>query len=282
MGCVFAIEEFATFDGPGIRTTVFLKGCPLSCSWCHNPEGQNPDPEYVRSPNGCTHCGACVRAGETDASGRHRLTADSVSACPQNLVRLCGIEYTADELADKLLKNAEILAQNGGGVTFSGGEPLYNGKFLAEVMRRLQGRVHMAVQTSGFAAAECFKEILALTDYVLYDLKVMDRAESIRYCGVDNTPILRNYRTLCASGKPFVTRVPLIPGVTDTESNLSAIAAFMRDNGVTYVETLPYNQMAGSKYPMVMRAYAPDFDVTRPLNDGEAIFKTRGIRCKSM
>lgn len=282
MSSVFAIEEFATFDGPGIRMTVFFKGCPLSCSWCHNPEGQNPKPEYVRSPNGCTGCGACERAGAIGANGERTLTESSVYACPRNLVRLSGIDYTAYELEKKIMKNAEILACNGGGVTFSGGEPMYDGKFLAEIMGRLKGRIHLAVQTSGFASAEVFDEILDLTDYVLYDLKVMDAADSVRYCGADNAPILRNYEKLAASGKPFVTRVPLIPGVTDTAKNLTGIAAFMRKNGVNYVETLPYNKMAGSKYPMVMRAYKPDFDVEKQINDGAEIFAEFGIKSKMM
>lgn len=277
MSSVFAIEEFSTFDGPGIRTTVFFKGCPLSCSWCHNPEGQNPKPEYVRSPNGCVNCGECIRAGVTDEKGKIMLTEKSVIACPRNLVRLCGIDYSVDELEERLMKNAFILEKNGGGITFSGGEPLYDAKFLLQIMERLKGKIHIAVQTCGFSSAAIFDEVLGLTDYMLFDLKLMDKDNAKRYLGVDIAPILKNYRKLAESGKQFVTRVPLIPGVTDTETNLTEIARFLLSNGVRYVETLPYNKMAGAKYPMVMREFKPDFNPEQTVADSSAVFALYGI-----
>ncbi len=282
MSRVFSIEEFSTFDGPGIRMTVFLKGCPLRCVWCHNPEGQSAEPEYVRSPNGCLGCGACERAAERRADGRLALTHKSLEACPGNLIRLCGSEYTPAGLAEKILKNARVLKLNGGGVTFSGGEPLSDCGFLAECMKLLKGKIHVAVQTSGYAPAGDFDRILALADYMLYDLKLMDSALHIRYCGADNAVIKRNYAALAASGTPFVTRVPLIPGITDTEENLSAIAAFIAGNGVKYVETLPYNKFAGSKYALVMRSYCPGFDENKDVDTGEEIFAGYGVAAKKM
>lgn len=282
MSCVFSIEEFATFDGPGIRMTVFLKGCPLRCTWCHNPEGQRREPEYMRSPNGCTGCGACIAAGEKDADGAVRLGEKSMLACPRSLVRLCGVYYSPQELAARVLKNARLFTANGGGVTFSGGEPLYDPDYLFEVMDLLKGKVHLALQTTGFASAATFGRALEKADYFLYDLKLMDPEAHKHYCGADNAIILENYRRLAASGVKFVTRVPLIPGVTDTEENLSAIAKFMRGCNVSYVETLPYNKLAGSKYGSLLRSYEPGFDGAVEVRTGEDIFAAEGITAKKM
>ena len=281
-GTVFSIEEFATFDGPGIRMTVFLKGCPLRCTWCHNPEGQRAAAEYRRSPNGCLDCGACLAQAQTLPDGTKRLTEASAQACPRGLVRRCGDSYTPDELCAKILANARLLAMNGGGVTFSGGEPTVQVEFLRECLALLRGRVHCAVQTCGYTDEAAFSAILAECDYMLYDLKLIDSALHRRYCGVDNTSILRNYRSLAASGLPFVTRVPLIPGVTDTAENLRAIAELMRSCGVDYAELLPYNRMAGSKYASMLREYDPQFDTERAVTSREDIFARHGIRVKIM
>ena len=280
IGRVFSVEEFSTFDGPGIRMTVFLKGCPLTCSWCHNPEGQTAKIEYVRSPNGCLSCGACERAGE-QKNGKTVLTKESVLACPRNLVRQCGEDYTPQALSEKIIKNASVLTATGGGMTFSGGEPLLYADFIVECAQLLNG-VSVALQTSGYAERETFEKALSVCDYVLFDLKVMDEEGHRRYCGVSYRKIKENYRLLAESGKKFVTRVPLIPGVTDTKENLTAIAEFMRENGVGYVEVLPYNKLAGSKYASVLRSYQPDFDPEKEINDGEEIFGRYGIQYKKM
>ncbi len=258
-GTVFSIEEFATFDGPGIRMTVFLKGCPLRCSWCHNPEGQNPQIEYIRSPNGCTHCNRCLEAGK-HINGSFILTKESVSACPRNLVRACGEAYSSDRLCEIILKNAVILNKNGGGVTFSGGEPLMQSEFLLECCEKLKQKVHIAIQTAGFAKEEDFARVLKVADYFLYDIKLIDSAKHAHYVGAPNETILRNYESLVRSGVPFITRTPLIPGVTDTEENLRGIASYLHSLGVKEIELLPYNQYAGSKYSWLARDYRPDFD----------------------
>ncbi|MBE6691644.1 MAG: glycyl-radical enzyme activating protein [Ruminococcaceae bacterium] len=281
-GRIFSIEEFATFDGPGIRMTVFLKGCPLRCSWCHNPESQRAEVEYVRSPNGCLSCGACLRAGERDARGALHLTAASVEACPRRLVRRCGEDLTVEALCARIRANGRILQSTGGGVTFSGGEPFAQFEFLRACLSALKGEVHTAIQTCGYTAPERFAEALTLCDYVLYDLKLMDPALHRRYCGTDNGRILENYRALAASGKEFVTRIPLIPGVTDTTENLSAIAAFVKEQGVDRVELLPYNRMAGSKYAGLLRPFEPGFDEDRVVELHLEIFEKHGIRAKKM
>ena len=274
---VFSIEEFATFDGPGIRETVFLKGCPLSCAWCHNPEGQNPHPEYMRSPNGCVGCKACERLARK-TENELELTEESAKACPKSLIKTCGTEYEAEELVQKLLKNERVLNMNGGGVTFSGGEPLYSYRFLTECLTLLEGRLHRAIQTTGYCASTRFESVLQKVDYVLYDLKLMDGEAHKRWCGVDNAVIKKNYEILAGSGVDFITRIPLIPSVTDTIENLTAIAEFMQGLGVKEVEVLPYNRLAGAKYGGLLRKYAPDFNQNGKINDGKEIFEGLNVK----
>ena len=282
MGRIFSIEEFATFDGPGIRMTVFLKGCPLRCTWCHNPEGQRLSAEYVRTPNGCIACGACRGAATVLPDGSLELSEASEKACPKGLVRLCGEDYTAEELCKRIMMNADILNSTGGGVTFSGGEPTVQYEFLLECLTMLRKKVHRALQTCGYTDAEKFKKLLLECDFVLYDLKLMDEKSHTEYCGAGNVLILENYRTLVNSGVPFVTRIPLIPSVTDTEENLEAIAKFISRLGVKYVELLPYNKMAGSKYGGLLREYTPNFNEAKEVYFGENIFSSFGIEAKKM
>lgn len=271
MGKLFSIEEMSTFDGPGVRVSVFLKGCPLRCMWCHNPEGQSFESQYIRSENGCLHCGACLQAGGG------KLTEKSVQSCPRNLIRLCGEELSAQALLQKLEKKLWMLNATGGGVTFSGGEPLSQPDFLLECLELLAGKTHRAIQTSGYAPEDVFRRILAQCDYVLYDLKLMDPEKHKHYTGVDNTQILENYSILAASGKPFITRIPLIPGVNDTRENLCRTAVFMQELGVGKVELLPYNRAAGAKYKMLGRQYETDFDPSVAPQSHREIFEAHGI-----
>lgn len=279
-GRIFSIEEFSTFDGPGIRTTVFLKGCPLHCIWCHNPEGQSTEIEYMKSSNGCSACGACMRAGEAER-GVPCLSERSIAACPGGLIRRSGTDYTPEKLAQKLTKNASVLRASGGGVTFSGGEPLMHADFILECIPLLGG-LSAALQTSGYAKPTVFSKVLSAVDYVLFDLKLADTAVHRRYCGVGNEWIKENYQALTASGKDFVTRIPLIPSVTDTEENLSALADLIASCGVDYVELLPYNKMTGSKYRSLLRDYIPTFDEAAECRLGYEIFERRGITAKKM
>lgn len=279
LGRVFSYEEFSIFDGDGIRTTVFLKGCPLRCEWCHSPEGQSTDGEYLRTPNGCLHCGRCERAAQI-IDGKLCYTAQSVAVCPNQCIRYCGEAVDSEAVVAKLEKNLPLLNQSGGGVTFSGGEPLYQIDFLVDCLSRLQGKTHRMIQTSGFAPAEAFGRVLPHLEGALYDLKIFDREVHRRYTGVPNDLILQNYRTLAASRLPFTTRIPLIPTVTDTEENLHAICRFMRECGVFYAELMPYHSMTGSKYPLCGKTYAPSFDDTQAPQIHHEIFADHGIQIK--
>jgi pyruvate formate lyase activating enzyme len=220
-----------------------------------------------------------VKTAKRDANGVLSFTEEGIKKCPMHLLRVCGEDLECDALCEKLLKNQRILNM-GGGVTFSGGEPLMQHEFLFACMHRLKGKLHLAIQTSGFSSESVFSRALALSDYFLYDLKLIDDGMHRRYTGVSNERILRNFSALAKSGVPFTVRVPLIPTVTDTEENIEAIAKLLQSHGVPYVELLPYNKMAGGKYKMVLREYRPCFDESVPVQTGEEIFSRYGIETK--
>ncbi len=244
-GTIFDIKEFALHDGPGPRTTVFLKGCPLRCRWCHNPEGLSPSPQLMVKEALCTRCGRCMRGcthPECAPFGR------CLHACPNGLVSLCGRTVTADELAQKLRRDADFFAASSGGVTVSGGEPLLRWRFVQALCTALGPDIHKTLETSGYAAPEVFQSTAPLFDLVLFDLKLADPEEHKKWTGVDNAPILANLAWMRQQSLPFILRVPLIPGITDTEENLSGLADIA---GADPVELLAYNAMAGAKYPMI-------------------------------
>lgn len=280
-GTIFTIEEFSVYDGPGIRTTVFLKGCPLRCQWCHNPEGQLAECQIVRSPNGCIRCGNCTKNTVYTKDGNMAFTNESIENCPMNLLRWCGEKVDSKELCEKLLKNKKIL-NNGGGITFSGGEPLMQSDFVFECLKILKEDVHTALQTSGYCEEDIFANALALADYFLFDLKLYDDAMHKKYTGGSNIKILNNFYSLARSKKDFTIRIPLIPGVTDTYDNIYNIANLLRENKVFYAELLPYNKVAGGKYKMLQREYKPDFDEGADVDLHQEIFERAGIEIKVM
>lgn len=246
-GIIFDIKEFAVHDGPGLRTTVFLKGCPLSCTWCHNPEGQSRLPQEMHSAAGVRHVGK---------------------------------EYLPQELAALLNRQASILKAGEGGVTFSGGEPLMQAEFIAEVIDLLDN-LHVLIDTSGYGSGRDFRVLLKRAHLVYYDLKLIERKAHKRYTGRYNDLILKNLPILSASGVPFVIRVPLVPGVTDTDENLAAIAATIKDlPGMLRVDLLPYNRAAGAKYQAAGMAFQPDYDETSPVNANVGLFEKVGIKVR--
>ncbi len=243
-GWVFDIREFAVHDGPGIRTTVFLKGCPLACSWCHNPESRSPYPQVM-----------------------HGLAGD----------RKVGRQYNAVELATILNRQAEILRANEGGVTFSGGEPLMQAEFVADVCDLLS-HIHVVLDTSGFASGPLFRLVAEKCDLVYYDLKIIDPQVHLRFTGVENHLILSNLRLLSTLGVPFVVRIPLVPGVTDTDKNLASIADTIQLlPGLLRVDLLPYNKAAGGKYLGLGMEFRPGFDEKQEVNANTMLFERRDI-----
>ncbi len=247
-GTIFDIKEFAVHDGPGARITVFLKGCPLRCRWCHNPEGLSCLPQLMYKENLCTHCGMCRKPcshEECKPFGR------CIHACANGCLAVSGRQISSEELAQKLNKNTEVLSMMDGGVTFSGGEPMLHADFVCDVIKRLNN-LHTAIQTSGFTDSDTYKRVTENIDFIMQDIKIADTKKHIEYTGVSNEKILKNIEYLKTSGKNFVFRVPLIPGITDTEENLTAISEIAGD---CRTELLKYNGMAGAKYEMLGMKY---------------------------
>ena len=249
LGTVFDIKELAIHDGPGTRITVFLKGCPLRCLWCHNPEGLDAAPQLAVKQTLCVGCGTCaVPCSHPECQPYGRC----LHACPNGCLSVKGERIDSDTLATRLRANADVLALLGGGITVSGGEPLMQADFVCELAEKLSG-IHLALQTSGHASAETYRRVISHFDYIMQDVKLADPQLHKRYTGVDNTRILENIRILRQSGKPFLFRVPLIPGITDTEENLRAISRIVED---APVELLKYNPFAGAKYDTVGLTYS--------------------------
>ena len=247
-GTIFDIREFTVHDGPGPRVTVFLKGCPLRCKWCHNPEGLTAARQLVYKKNFCTHCGACRKPCDHPEC---RPFGRCVHACVNGCLSIAGEELSAEQLARRLRKRGEILKRMDGGITISGGEPMLQADFVCELAKEL-GDFHKAIQTSGYAEPETYQKVIHCVDFVMQDIKLADPQAHIRYTGVSNERILENIAWLKTSGKEFVFRVPLIPGITDTEENLRAISEIA---GPFRTELLPYNSLAGAKYPMLGMEY---------------------------
>lgn len=285
-GTIFDIKEFAVHDGPGIRQTVFMKGCPLRCSWCHNPEGLRVQPELMVSPNGCMQCGACKAvcpmAVEMVGYGKpvHCLACGKcVAACPQRIRKIVGEQYTSQELANRLLQNAAYYASTGGGVTFSGGEPLLQAKFVLETMALLGPAVHKAVETSGYGDEAAFKAVRDAVDLVMFDLKCMDDEKHKHFTGVSNQKILRNALTLREGKTPFIIRIPVIPGVNDNDGHYQAVANLLKGaQTLLRVELLPYHLTAGAKYKMLQKPYEPGFDTGKEVHINLDVFSRSGIR----
>ena len=261
-GTTFNIQQFSTEDGPGIRTTVFMKGCPLRCVWCHNPEGLRPKPDLVWYDVRCIGARDCLRACPEDALhltpdgmriDRERCTVCGAcaQACPAAALEVLGRTWTPDELLAEVLKDRVFYETSGGGVTFSGGEPMMQAAFLREVLPRCkEAGIHVALDTCGAASWAQYERILSFVDMTLLDIKMMDGEGHRLATGVDNSPILDNVRRIAAAGKPMWIRTPVIPGYTDDPDNIRAIGAFIRE-ALPMVERwdlLAYTNLGKPKY----------------------------------
>ncbi len=271
-GILFDFKKFSIHDGPGIRTTAFLKGCPLHCAWCHNPESISPKIELHYWPERCILCGECVEHCPEDALSLsdHTLQKDPArctrcgtcaARCPAEAWQQIGREMSVDEVMAEIRKDLPFYDESGGGVTFSGGEPLLQPEFLKEALQACKAiGVHTAVDTTGYTAWRNLEQITPYTDLFLYDLKLMDSARHRQFTGVPNETILANLRSLAASGCEIIIRIPVIPGVNDDPANLESTAQFLHElNSIRRVDLLPYHHIAISKYSRMGVPYSlPD------------------------
>lgn len=266
-GLIFDIRPNSLHDGPGLRTTVFFKGCPLRCLWCCNPESHAARPDLLWLGERCLACGECVPAcphGALSAPGRLDpgacdLCGDCADRCPGEALNLMGRWMSVEEVLQEVMKDALHFEGSGGGLTLSGGEPLAQPEFAAELLARYKheekGR-HTALETCGAVSWWHLRELAADVDLFLYDLKHMDPAEHLRLTGQSNEQILENARLLAEAGHAMVIRLPLVPGVNDDTANLIATAEFVHSlPGVNRIDLLPYHRLGEPKYQRLGRGY---------------------------
>lgn len=260
-GLIFDIKRYSINDGPGIRTTVFLKGCPLRCPWCHNPEGRSASPEIMVRPVRCLEeCSECLAAclekalskqGPVPALDRSRCTVcgECAEICPTQALEIVGRRMTSVELMSEIEKDRVFYEESGGGVTFSGGEPLAQPEFLEEVLGLCRKTdIHTAIDTCGFAPPEVLERITAKADLFLFDLKTMDEHQHLVFTGESNRLILENLQRLAEAGKKTVVRIPLVSGFNDDPGNIRRTASFLQAlDGLGEISLLPYHKLGREK-----------------------------------
>jgi len=258
-GNVFHIQRFSTSDGPGIRTVVFLKGCPLSCTWCHNPESKSSCPDIFYDLKKCINCRKCEKACQYNQhifeSDQHIFRRENckkcmkcAQVCPTGAIEICGKEMTVDEVADAIWRDAEFYRQSGGGITLSGGEPLMQLDFSLEILKKAKAcGIHTAVETSGYCREE-LSQISKYTDLWLYDVKLISEKDHVRYTGVSNEIILKNLHFLDDIGATIILRCPIIPGVNLTKEHFDSISALANMlKNVVEIHFEPYHPLGIDK-----------------------------------
>jgi pyruvate formate lyase activating enzyme len=273
-GLIFDLRKFSVHDGPGIRTTVFFKGCPLSCWWCHNPESQGQQPEIMLWDSRCIGCQACVAvcpqgaiipnagagtAGHTVTTDRERCTrcGDCIPHCPSDAREWIGRTASVGEVMAEINRDVNFFDESGGGVTFSGGEPLMQPGFLLALLQACREQeIHTALDTSGYAAWEILDQVRPFVNLFLVDIKCMDDERHRQVTGVSNMRILSNLRALAEHGHAIILRVPLVPGINDDPANLDALGELASSlPGVERVDLLPYHHAAAGKYDRMQIPY---------------------------
>lgn len=286
-GLIFHIQRFSVNDGPGIRTTVFLKGCPLRCRWCHNPESISPEKQLMLREDRCIRCGDCSSLCPNGAIGRtdgtfvtHRdscqVCGTCLDACYAEARTIAGREMTVGDVILEVQKDRVFYDQSGGGVTFSGGEPLFQHEFLLELLAASRGEgIHTTVDTTGYTSPEILERLSRFVDLFLYDVKTLNEQQHREYTGVSNRIILDNLRRLVSWGNRVIVRIPLIHGVNDDEASIRDIGAFVKGLGaVSETHLLPYHRTGTEKYQRLGMEHG-DFGTPSPAQVEAAVNQLR-------
>lgn len=292
-GTVFDIQRFSLHDGPGIRTIVFLKGCPLSCRWCSNPESQQLKPVVMFKKNECLHCGRCLKACKISAISpdhpgmidRERCTGcgECANGCPAGALVLKGRQMSVQQIVKELKKDATTYRRSGGGITLSGGEPLVQYTFAAELLKACKAQGwHTAMETTGVGTDEAVDTVIPYVDTVLLDIKHMDGQQHKTYTGITNEAVRKNAPRISRISQTVV-RIPVIPGFNCTADDIRAIAEFSRTlTDVRTIHLLPYHSFGENKYELMGMAYSlKDVKQLKPedLEEYQAMVKTYGFEC---
>ena len=283
---VFNVQKYSVHDGPGIRTTVFLKGCALRCQWCANPESNERTPQLLYYPDKCTGCLQCVSVCQEHAifqqegrllfdRARCRECLQCAQVCHYGARKRSGTERTTEDVFQDVVKDQVFYETSGGGVTFSGGEPLLWPAFVSELGRRLKSAgINTAIETCGYFPPQNYAAVEDCIDYILFDLKLMDAEKHQRYCGASNAAVLQNFDRIAAR-RDVIVRMPVIPTINDDSANLDAMVRFLEPyrTHVAKLHLLPYHNLGLSKYDALQRSYllpqiqAPDDAHMQALQD---------------
>lgn len=258
-GLIFNIQRFSIHDGPGIRTVVFFKGCPMRCLWCHNPEGQFFKREMVFWEERCIECGTCRKTCSNSAIEKPEnctFCGRCVEECPAEAREIAGREMTVEEVMTEIKKDMVFYEESSGGITFSGGEPLYQSNFLISLLRRCKEEgIFTAIETCGYSSWDVLLSVSKYTDLFLFDLKVMDEELHKKFIGVSNKIILENLVKLSSNHKNILIRIPVVPGVNDNIENIDKISDFVLSLGIKEVHLLPFHSAGIEKYKRLRREY---------------------------